>query len=126
MSWQAYIDGNLLASQAISQAAIHGLDGSLWATSTDFKMSPEEIKVLISSFSDPSNIRSSGLYANGQKYFALNCNDRSIYGKKESSGIICVKSKSCVIIGAYNEMIQPGQATIVVEKLADYLISCGY
>ena len=37
MSWQAYIDTQLVASGAIHQAAMLGLaDGSVWASTPDF------------------------------------------------------------------------------------------
>ncbi len=50
---------------------------------------------------------------------------RSVYGKKGATGVICVKTKSCVVISYYTESVQPGQATLVTEKLADYLIDNG-
>lgn len=51
---------------------------------------------------------------------------RSVYGKAQKGGIVCVKTKQCVIVGIYDENIQPGNATKVVEDLADYLIGVGY
>ncbi|OMJ08639.1 Profilin-1A [Smittium culicis] len=126
MSWQTYVDSNLVGTGYVNQAAIYGLDGNPWAISSGFKISPEEFKGILASFTDPSTIRASGLYLSGIKYFALNCNERSVYGKKESTGVICVKAKTCVLIGTYGEHVQPGQATSVVEKLADYLIGVGY
>lgn len=62
----------------------------------------------------------------GEKYIALNCNDRSVYGKKGAGGVICVKTKQCVLIAVYSDKTQPGEATKVVEALADYLISVNY
>jgi profilin len=37
-----------------------------------------------------------------------------------------VKTKAAVLIGVYDETVQPGEATKVVEQLADYLISVNY
>jgi len=39
MSWQEYVDNQLLATGKIAQAAIYGHDGSLWATSPGFAVS---------------------------------------------------------------------------------------
>lgn len=39
MSWQAYVDTNLLGTKKITKAAIHGLDGNVWATSKGFSVS---------------------------------------------------------------------------------------
>lgn len=39
MSWQDYVDNQLLASKCVSKAAIAGLDGTIWAKSGDFEVS---------------------------------------------------------------------------------------
>lgn len=39
MSWQDYVDKQLLASRCISKAAIAGLDGNVWAKSDNFEVS---------------------------------------------------------------------------------------
>lgn len=39
MSWQAYVDTNLIGSGKVHKAAIHGHDGSCWATSSGFSVS---------------------------------------------------------------------------------------
>lgn len=41
-------------------------------------------------------------------------------------GVVCVKTKQAVLVGVYDEPVQPGEATKVVEGLADYLISVNY
>lgn len=43
-----------------------------------------------------------------------------------TGGVVCVKTKQAVLIGLYDEPIQFGEATKVVEALADYLISVSY
>lgn len=40
--------------------------------------------------------------------------------------MVCVKTKQSILIGMYDDPIQPGEATKVVETLADYLIGVGY
>lgn len=39
MSWQDYVDNQLIASQCVSKAAIAGLDGGVWAKSEGFEVS---------------------------------------------------------------------------------------
>jgi len=126
MSWQAYVDNNLIGTKCISKAAIHGHDGGKWATSGGFTVSADEAKKLIAGFKDPSGLRANGITVHGIKYLTLKTDDRSIYGKKGATGIICVKTGKSVLIGVYDENTQPGQAANVVEKLADYLIEQGY
>ena len=36
MSWQTYVDTNLVGSSHVTQAALLGLDGSIWAKSAKF------------------------------------------------------------------------------------------
>jgi profilin len=61
-----------------------------------------------------------------RKYFVLRADDRSVYGKKEASGIVCVKTKQAVLIGIYDPPTVAGEATKIVETLADYLISMNF
>jgi profilin len=56
----------------------------------------------------------------------LRADDRSIYGKKGSDGIICVKTKQGLIVSIYGQNMIAGDAAKAVEGLADYLISVGY
>eukprot|EP01123_Difflugia_compressa_P010740 TRINITY_DN3_c0_g2_i1.p1 TRINITY_DN3_c0_g2~~TRINITY_DN3_c0_g2_i1.p1 ORF type:complete len:127 (-),score=21.46 TRINITY_DN3_c0_g2_i1:198-578(-) len=126
MSWQSYVDTNLVGTGLVTVASITGHDGSVWATSPGFNVSADEIKKLVAGFNDPSPLRASGMFINGEKYLVLKADDRSIYGKKGTGGVVTVKTGGAVLIGLYNEKIQPGQCANVVEKLADYLIESGY
>jgi len=38
MSWQAYVDSNLVGTKKIAQAALVGHNGATWATSAGFKV----------------------------------------------------------------------------------------
>ncbi|KAI3657905.1 hypothetical protein MP638_003542 [Amoeboaphelidium occidentale] len=112
MSWQQYVDGNLVGTGKITKAAIHGLDGNPWATTAGFTVKPDEAKTLVKAFSDASGIRASGLLIGGEKFIALRADDRSIYAKKGANGVVCVKTKQAVIIGYYDDKIQPGEGII--------------
>ena len=73
MSWQAYVDTNLVGSGKLAKAAIIGLDGggSIWAASSGYQLSPSEIQSLLQAFQDPSKIRSGGLFIAGVKVGSL-------------------------------------------------------
>lgn len=43
MSWQDYVDRQLLASKCVTKAAIVGHDGNIWAKSEDFGVSTHPI-----------------------------------------------------------------------------------
>lgn len=126
MSWQAYVDTNLVGTGAVTQAAIIGHDGNTWATSAGFAVTPAQGQTLAAAFKDATAIRSSGFQIGDVRYVTIRADDRSIYGKKGSGGVITVKTTKAILVGVYNEKIQPGTAANVVEKLADYLIGQGY
>ncbi|KAK9237352.1 profilin [Lipomyces kononenkoae] len=126
MSWQAYVD-NLVASTKVDKAAIYSRAGdSVWAQSVGFSLSTTEISEIVSGFDNSSGLQAKGLHAQGIKYFLLRADDRSIYGKKGAEGLVIVRTKQTILIGHYPEGVQPGEATKIVEQLADYLISVGY
>ena len=82
MSWQAYVDTNLVGTGSVTKACIIGHDGSVWATSAGFSIVGDEGTKLVGGFTNPGGLRASGLYLAGDKYFVLRADDRSIYGKK--------------------------------------------
>ncbi|KAF8638456.1 hypothetical protein AX17_002190 [Amanita inopinata Kibby_2008] len=126
MSWQAYVDTNLVGSGRVTKAAILGLQGGVWASSAGFTLSPEEQKAVVSAYANQGRTQSSGLRLAGNKYFTLSVNDRSIYLKKAADGAVIVKTKQAILVGLYSAPIQAPEATPIVENLADYLISVGY
>ncbi|KAI0071356.1 profilin [Panus rudis PR-1116 ss-1] len=126
MSWQTYVDSNLVGSGKIVKAAIVGQAGGIWASSPGYSLSPEEQKALIDGFASPDKVQASGIRLAGQKFFTLSANDRSIYGKKGGDGVIIVKTKQAILVGEYAAPIQHPEAAPIVEGLADYLINVGY
>ncbi|KAI9304888.1 profilin [Cunninghamella echinulata] len=127
MSWQSYVDQALISTNKIDQACIYGLEnGEVWAASPGISLIDTEYDDLVKGFSDPTHLSANGLNINGVKYFILRADDRSIYGKKGNGGVINVKTNKAIIIGVYSEGVQLGEASGVVEKLADYLINLDY
>ncbi|KAI0090648.1 profilin [Irpex rosettiformis] len=126
MSWQTYVDSNLVGSGRVSEAAILGQKGGVWASSSGFTLSPEEQTNIIGLHSNPTAAQANGFRLAGDKYFTLTVNERSIYGKKQADGAILVKTKQAILVAIYKGPIQAGEATPVVEGLADYLIGVGY
>eukprot|EP00163_Fabomonas_tropica_P019623 TRINITY_DN34408_c0_g1_i1.p1 TRINITY_DN34408_c0_g1~~TRINITY_DN34408_c0_g1_i1.p1 ORF type:complete len:128 (+),score=44.37 TRINITY_DN34408_c0_g1_i1:114-497(+) len=121
-SWQGYVDVQLVGTGNVSKACIIGHDGSVWASSPGFAPSAEEAAALIAGFNDPTGLLAQGLHVAGVKYMTIKADPRSVYGKKVNNGVVIVKTGQAIVIGQYDEKIQPGSATLTVEKLADYLI----
>jgi len=126
MSWQGYVDSNLVGTGKVSQAAILGQAGGVWATSSGFNLSLDEQNAIINAYNDLSGTQANGVRAAGQKYFALRADERSIYGKKTTDGIVIVKTKQAILVAIYKAPLQAAETTPIVEGLADYLISVGY
>jgi len=126
MSWQSYVDAQLIGTKNVGKAALLGHDGNTWATSAGFVVTPAEGAALAGLFNNPPNAFANGITVAGTKYLALKSDNRSIYGKKGNAGVCAVKTGQCLIVGVYGEGQQPGSAANTVEKLADYLIESGY
>ncbi|KAL0575300.1 profilin, required for normal timing of actin polymerization in response to thermal stress [Marasmius crinis-equi] len=126
MSWQAYVDTNLVGSGKVASAAILGLAGGVWAQSPGLTLSTEEQKAIVDGFNNPPQVQASGLRLAGDKYFALSANDKSIQLKKQSDGAVLVKTTQAVLVAVYKAPIQAPEATTVAEGLGDYLRGVGY
>ncbi|KAF9357041.1 profilin, required for normal timing of actin polymerization in response to thermal stress [Mortierella sp. AD094] len=128
MSWQTYVDSNLIGTGKVKRAAIFGAaDGSLWATSPDLKIGGAEALKLIAAFNDTGDIAANGLYLEGTKYvFLSKPTDNVIYARQGPQGVVCVKTTQAVLVGHYGEGMQAGDCNQTVEKLAEYLVSVGY
>ncbi|EJD38331.1 profilin [Auricularia subglabra TFB-10046 SS5] len=126
MSWQAYVDTNLVGSGKVTRAAIVGQQGGVWASSGGFTLTPQEVTAVINLFKDPVNAQANGIRLGQTKYFTLSVNDRSLYGKKAADGCVIVKTKQAILVAEYSAPIQAPECTTIVEGLADYLINVGY
>jgi len=124
--WQAYVDQSLVGTGTVTKGALCGLDGTLWAVSPGFNPNQNELRALISGYTNTPTIQGSGIYLQGEKYLTLRADDASIYGKKGAGGVASCKTAQCVVIGLYGEGIQPGACSATVEKLAQYLRDQGY
>ncbi|KAF7369210.1 Profilin [Mycena venus] len=126
MSWQSYVDTNLVGSGKISKAAILGKQGGVWATSAGYNLSAEEQKAIIGAFDNLDGVRASGLHLAGVKFFTTKADERSIYGKKGGDGYVIVPTKQAILVAEYTAPYQAPEAVGVAEPLADYLIGVGY
>lgn len=126
MSWQAYTD-NLIGTGKVDKAVIYSRAGdAVWATSGGVSLQPNEIGEIVQGFDNPAGLQSNGLHIQGQKFMLLRADDRSIYGRHDAEGVVCVRTKQTVIIAHYPPTVQAGEATKIVEQLADYLIGVQY
>jgi profilin len=123
-SWQAYADN--LTAQGLVKAAVFGPDGGVWAKSANLNLSTQEAVTTAQLFNNPGQAQAAGIQVDGVKYLVIKADARSLYGKKGTGGVVLVKTTQAVVLGIYDDKLQPGKATTVVEKLADSLIENGY
>ncbi|KAB7496165.1 Profilin [Armadillidium nasatum] len=126
MSWQTYVDSNLVGTNDVKYAAICGHDGSIWAKSENWNVTQGEVSSLLKNFDDAGSLAMSGLILGGDKFFYLSGDSSVIRGKKGANGVHIAKTKSALIIAKYEEPTQPNRCASVVEALADYLKDQGY
>lgn len=126
MSWQSYVDDQLLNTKMVTHAVICGHDGNIWAKSADFVVTPEELRTLIGKYADTSLLAQNGVVVAGKKYMYLSSNDKVIRAKKGTSGVHAIKTTQTYIVCVYEDPIVPEQAASVTEKLGDYLIQVGF
>lgn len=128
MTWQDYVSKNLLGTGTCTGAVIAGHDGNIWAEGGDIqgKVTPDELSRISHGFQDSTPFQSDGLRIASERYVFLNCDGSVMRARKGASGAIIVKTGQAIILATYNDQIQPGQCSNVVEKLGDYLKNAGY
>ncbi|EKX36790.1 hypothetical protein GUITHDRAFT_89929 [Guillardia theta CCMP2712] len=130
MSWQAYVDDHLVGTRKVSHAAIIGLNGAIWASSANFKMSAQEGASIATAIAgSPNSVLGSDampVTLQGVKFLVLRADESSIYLRHGPEGACIAKTNQCILIGMYGENQQAGDCNVVVEKLADYLKENGY
>jgi len=126
MSWQSYVDDQLLATKNVAQAVICGHDGNIWAQSTGINTSPQELKAVISKFDDPGTLAASGIMVGGMKYMYLSGRPGEVIrGKKDKAGVFVCKTTQTYIFSIYVDTV-PEMCAQATEKLGDYMKSVGY
>ena len=135
MSWQGYIDEQLLvglpSGGRLTHAAIIGHDGGMWASDPEFPpMSQEEIAGVVGAFGDDAaygELAGRGLYIAGNKFQVIQgVPGEVLRGKAGAGGCTIKKTKQTLVVGIYDSPVQPGECSLLVENLGDYLISMDY
>eukprot|EP00039_Didymoeca_costata_P017918 m.331361 g.331361 ORF g.331361 m.331361 type:complete len:128 (+) comp16712_c0_seq1:88-471(+) len=127
MSWQAYVDQSLISTGNITAAAIHGHDGTKWA-STNLEIPKEDAAKFVGYMNSPDPLYATGFKLGETKFrFIRAVEGEQIIGRSGADGgcIVC-KTNMALIFGVFAGGIQPGNANQTVSKLADYLKSSNY
>jgi profilin len=140
MSWQAYVDDNLIASGMVTAAGIYDLDGNPWAYSSGFAAQVAEValvsRCMAGEASGAAN-DASGRPANlaglaawrpvvaGISYTYIQGDPGEVYSKTGQTGVVFCRCSTCIIVGLHDDKVQPGQCRTTVGKLADFLKDAG-
>merc|ERR1712010_208053 len=68
MSWQSYVDDQLISTNMIKNAVIAGHDGNIWASSSGFNVTAAELKVILDRYSSTDQLAMNGVTVGGTKY----------------------------------------------------------
>ncbi|WVQ82821.1 hypothetical protein IAT38_004953 [Cryptococcus sp. DSM 104549] len=127
MSWQAYVDDQLLATGKVNKAAILGKQGGVWAASSGYNLSQaEQDAVVKTSFSQPDTVRANGITLSGFKFMCIQANEDEVIGRKGERGVFIIPTTQAILVAEYDAPTSAPEASVVVSKLADYLKSVGY
>ena len=128
MSWQAYINEQLLGSGKIQHAVICGHDGVVRAQSSNFTVNADEVKELVEKYKSIEELATRGITIGGIKYMYLSSDNAIgvVRGKKGTSGIHCMRTKQTYIIAIYDHPIKHEEVASVIEALGEYLVGHGY
>ncbi|KAJ4423711.1 profilin, required for normal timing of actin polymerization in response to thermal stress [Gnomoniopsis sp. IMI 355080] len=131
MSWQAYVDTSLVGTGHVDKGAIISIAGdSVWATTSGYTISAEEMKNLASIVTGEQaaidKAFAEGLHIAGERYVLAKAEDGSAYARKGREGIAIAKSKQAILVGHHGEQGVAGNTTQAVESLKDYLVGQGY
>lgn len=127
MSWQAYVDNQICSYVSCKVAIIASLqDGSVWAKQDNQSkpVTQQELKVIADTMrTNPQAFQEHGVHLAGEKYFCLSAEQDLVRGRKGSSALCIVATKSCLLVVVTTEGFPPGVLNTVVERLGDYLVT---
>lgn len=127
MSWQAYVDNQICSYVQSKVAIIASLqDGAIWAKSekSEKPVTQQELKTIADTMrTNPKAFQEHGVYLAGEKYFCLSAEPNLFRGRKGSSAVCIVATKSCLLVVVTIDGFPPGVLNTVVERLGDYLVT---
>ena len=130
MSWQTYVDTNLVGSGRISRAAIMGAQGGMWAASAGYQLTAAEQKALVDGFSQPDTLRSIAVRLDNQRYYVVSVRPQgvkvTVESKKQRNGALLIKTRRAIIVAEYTAPTERTEALFIADGVADHLVGAGY
>ena len=118
-----------MINKRLKHAAIIGLrDQTIWAKSTHFEITPEDISTLLESFDDFTTMLKTTLSISGVKYVTQGMFDNvlTLSNVYSASHIHIAKTGKTMLLGVSDEELTTQQASNIIEALANSLSSKGF
>ena len=130
MSWQAYVDDNLIKSGMVTAAGIYDLQGNPWASSEGFALQVAEVAA-VSGWLHSGQVMgmaASGALIAAEKYMFCrgDDDDKWVYVKKGKNGCVFIACTQCIVVCMHDDKTQQGACTAGAQKIADTLKGAGY
>ena len=84
-------------------------------------MTQPELAKLLNNMGNVAALGGSGVVLGGIKYMYLSGDDTVVRAKKGTSGVHASKSNVTLLVGIYDDPLQPGEAAQAVEEMTEYL-----
>lgn len=127
MSWQNYVDDQICSQVETKVAIIASLqDGAIWAQKQNAAntVTQDELKTIAQTMSSNHQaFLENGVRLGGEKFFCLSAEPNLIRGRKGSSALCIVATRSCLLVVVTTDGFPPGVLNTVVERLGDYLVT---
>lgn len=127
MTWQQYVDNQICKYVQSRVAVIASLtDGTIWAKQLDsaVPVTQQELKVIADTMRvNVKSFQETGIRLGGEKYICLCAEPNLVRGRRGSSALCIVATKTLLLVCATNDGYPPGALNTVVERLGEYLIT---
>eukprot|EP00667_Euglena_gracilis_P027285 EG_transcript_33538 len=125
MSWQTYVDVNLVGSGHNQYAAIISLaDGKLLATSAGFSITPDEVTHLGRLLRSPQEAARGTIVLAATAYPVRRVERDALYGRQGNVSCCVALSKACLVVAVSRET-SPEAGPALCEGVRDYLLCTG-
>ncbi|MFH4977862.1 hypothetical protein AB6A40_004571 [Gnathostoma spinigerum] len=125
MSWNTYVDSNLIATKNVTKAAIFRSDGQILAKSGGFNILNSEAKAAAAAFNKKDDAYAHGLIIGKRKYLVVIVEPGLIIGSTHEEGFFIYKTKENFIISFYGDRMTAAKCRLTTGRLADYFLSQG-
>eukprot|EP00668_Euglena_longa_P001211 GGOE01001436.1.p2 GENE.GGOE01001436.1~~GGOE01001436.1.p2 ORF type:complete len:127 (-),score=38.70 GGOE01001436.1:149-529(-) len=126
MSWQTYVDINLMGNGHNQHAAILSRgDGKLLAASSGFHIAPDEVEQLGQLLRSPQEAMRGSVTLAGSAYPIKKAERDALHGRQGPISCCVAQSKECIVVSVSRETGTEA-GPVVCEGVRDFLVCSGH